>query len=107
MQPMTQALVSIGLFVLLLALVPIGLKWLQARSAAGGAGVGAGSRVISAVAVGPHQRVVTVEVGPEGARVWLTLGVTAQTINCLHSAALDPNKQAGSAQAAQLAPSQM
>jgi flagellar protein FliO/FliZ len=92
MQPMTQALVSVGLFVLLLAVVPFGLKWLQARSAAGGAGVGAASRVISAVAVGPHQRVVTVEVGPEGARVWLTLGVTAQAITCLHSAALESQR---------------
>lgn len=104
MQPMTQALLSVGLFVLLLALVPIGLKWLQARSAGGGAGVVAGSRVVSAVAVGPHQRVVTVEVGPEGARVWLTLGVTAQAITCLHSAALDPHRQAGLAQAVQLPP---
>lgn len=46
MQPMTQALLSIGLFVLLLALVPIGLKWLQARSAAGAGGVLVASRVI-------------------------------------------------------------
>jgi len=103
MQPMTQALVSVGLFVLVLALVPFGLKWLQARSAVGSVGVAAASRVISAVAVGPHQRVVTVEVGPEGARVWLTLGVTAQTITCLHSAALD-HRQAGLAQATQNPP---
>ena len=100
MQPMTQALLSVGLFVLLLALVPFGLKWLQARTAAGGAGAGAASRVISAVAVGPHQRVVTVEVGPEGARVWLTLGVTAQAITCLHSAALEPQRPANVAPAA-------
>lgn len=102
MQPMTQALVSVGLFVLLLALVPFGLKWLQARTAAGGAGAGAASRVISAVAVGPHQRVVTVEVGPEGARVWLTLGVTAQAITCLHSAVLDPCRPSTLAQADQV-----
>ncbi len=99
MQPMTQALLSVGLFVLLLALVPTGLKWLQARAAGGGAGMVAASRVVSAVAVGPHQRVVTVEVGPEGARVWLTLGVTAQSITCLHSAALDPQRPAGHAPA--------
>jgi flagellar protein FliO/FliZ len=43
------------------------------------------SKIVSAVAVGPHQRVVTVEVGPEGARTLLVLGVTAQTISCLHS----------------------
>jgi flagellar protein FliO/FliZ len=40
--------------------------------------------VLSAVAVGPQQRVVTVEVGPEHARTWLVLGVTAQQVSCLH-----------------------
>lgn len=86
---MTQTLISVGLFVVLLALVPVGLKWVQRRVVAGGVAATSVSRVVSAVAVGPHQRVVTVEVGPEGARVWLTLGVTAQTITCLHSAAVD------------------
>ena len=42
------------------------------------------SRVLSQVAVGPHQRVVTVEVGPEHCRTLLVLGVTAQQVNCLH-----------------------
>jgi len=32
--------------------------------------------------------VVTVEVGPQDARVRLTLGVTAQSITCLHTAPL-------------------
>jgi flagellar protein FliO/FliZ len=86
---MTQTLISVGLFVLLLALVPIGLKWVQQRSASGASGIASASRIISAVAVGPHQRVVTVEVGPEGRRTWLTLGVTAQTITCLHSVAVE------------------
>lgn len=86
---MTQTLLSVGFFVLLLALVPLALKWVQRRTATGAAALGGASRVVSAVAVGPHQRVVTVEVGPESARVWLTLGVTAQAITCLHSAALE------------------
>ena len=60
---MTQTLISVGLFVLLLALAPLALKWVQRRSAAGAAGIASSARVISAVAVGPHQRVVTVEVG--------------------------------------------
>ncbi|WP_208507883.1 flagellar biosynthetic protein FliO, partial [Variovorax paradoxus] len=46
---------------------------------------GSASRLLSAVAVGPQQRVVTVEVGPEGARTWLVLGVTGQSITCLHT----------------------
>jgi flagellar protein FliO/FliZ len=37
------------------------------------------------MAVGPQQRVLTVEVGPENARTWLVLGVTGQTITCLHT----------------------
>ena len=89
MLTMTSTLISVGLFVFILALVPVGVKWLQAR--AGGAAVASASavRFVSAVAVGPHQRVVTVEVGPQGSRTWLTLGVTAQTSTCLHSVAVD------------------
>lgn len=98
MVPMTQTLVSVGLFVVLLALVPVALKWVQRRSVGGSTGIASASRVVSAVAVGPHQRVVTVEVGPEGSRTWLTLGVTAQAITCLHSAAIDSKTDAGSSQ---------
>jgi flagellar protein FliO/FliZ len=94
---MSQAWVSVVLFVVLLALVPLGLKWVQRRTGAGVPGSAAATKIVSAVGVGPHQRVVTVEVGPEGGRVWLTLGVTAQNITCLHilavpasSAQVDP-----------------
>ncbi len=85
---MTQAWVSVVLFVVLLALVPVGLKWVQRRTGGVVSGSAAATKIVSAVGVGPHQRVVTVEVGPEGARVWLTLGVTAQQITCLHSVAV-------------------
>ncbi|MFT6591355.1 MAG: flagellar protein FliO/FliZ [Rhodoferax sp.] len=85
---MTSTLFSVGLFLLALALLPFGLKWLQRRTAGGGSASASAARVVSAVAVGPHQRVVTVEVGPEGARTWLTLGVTAQNISFLHSEAV-------------------
>jgi flagellar protein FliO/FliZ len=106
MSPMTQTLISVGIFVVLLALVPVGLRWVQRRAAGGGAAMTSTSRIISAIAVGPHQRVVTVEVGPEGGRTWLTLGVTAQTITCLHSAAVESKMNSGSAQAIQSAPVQ-
>ncbi len=89
MAPMTATLISVGLFVVLLALVPVALKWVQQRSARGASGGALASKIISAVAVGPTQRVVTIEVGPVGARTWLTLGVTAQTITCLHSEVVD------------------
>lgn len=96
MSPMTPTLISVGLFVVLLALVPVALKWVQRRAVGGGSSIAAASRVISAIAVGPHQRVVTVEVGPEGSRTWLTLGVTAQAITCLHSAAVETKTGMGS-----------
>jgi flagellar protein FliO/FliZ len=85
---MTPSLFLMALFVLAIALIPYGIKWLKKRSALGGMGPMDASRLVSAVAVGAHQRVVILEVGPPHARVWLTLGVTASTINCLHKSAL-------------------
>ena len=81
---MTQTLVIVVLFVVAMAALPWLVRRVQLRHAAGGATGGAASRVLSALAVGPQQRVVTVEVGPEGARACLVLGVTAQSITCLH-----------------------
>jgi flagellar protein FliO/FliZ len=81
---MTQTLLVVVLFVAAMAALPWLVRRVQQRHAAGTAGVGAASRVLSAVAVGPQQRVVTVEVGPENARTWLVLGVTAQHVSCLH-----------------------
>lgn len=81
---MTQSLVSVGVFLAILVCLPFALKWLKQRYGGGTVEDSGQSRFISALAVGPHQRVVTVEVGPEGRRFWLTLGVTAQSITCLH-----------------------
>lgn len=90
---MTQSLVSVGVFLALLACLPLAIKWWKQRSGDVARDSGGQARVVSAVAVGPHQRVVTVEVGPESARILLVLGVTAQTINCLHSALMvSPDK---------------
>ncbi len=83
---MTQSLLSVGIFIGLLACLPWAVKWLKQRNALGQLTGGHQAIVVSAVAVGPHQRVVTVEVGPDGERVRLTLGVTAQSITCLHTA---------------------
>lgn len=87
---MTQTLVVVVLFVGAMALLPWLVRRVQQRQAAGGATSGGAARVMSAVAVGPQQRVVTVEVGPEHARTWLVLGVTAQNISCLHAQPLSP-----------------
>lgn len=83
---MTQSLLTIVVFIALLACVPYAVKWAKQRAMGGLQPSQSQAKFISAVAVGPHQRVVIVEVGPEDARVWLTLGVTAQTIQCLHTA---------------------
>lgn len=82
---MVQGWLSVALLVVLLAMLPIGLKWVQRRVGGTTEIQSATTKVISAIAVGPHQRVVTVETGPHDARVWLTLGVTNQQITCLHS----------------------
>jgi flagellar protein FliO/FliZ len=81
---MTQTLILVVLFVAAMAMLPWLVRRLQQRQAGGMAASGASSRVLSAVAVGPHQRVVTVEVGPDHARTVLVLGVTAQQVSCLH-----------------------
>lgn len=81
---MAQTLVVIVLFVGAVAMLPWLVRRIQQHKAGGNTSTGAASRVLSAIAVGPSQRVVTIEVGPEDARTWLVLGVTAQQINCLH-----------------------
>lgn len=81
---MTQTLLVVVMFVAAMACLPWVVRRLQLRQTAAAGAAGMSSRVVSAVAVGPQQRVVTVEVGPPSERLWLVLGVTAQQINCLH-----------------------
>jgi flagellar protein FliO/FliZ len=85
---MTPTLFIVALFVVAIALIPYGIKWLKQKLASGGLGAIDASRIVSAVAVGANQRVVTLEVGPSHARVWLTLGITPTAINCLHKSPL-------------------
>ena len=80
-----QSLLLVGALVLVIAMLPLAIKWFQTRAGQGASVAGAGGRVLSAVAVGPQQRVITVEVGPVDAPVCLVLGVTQQSISCLHS----------------------
>lgn len=87
---MTQSLWSVGIFLAVIVCLPFVVKWFKERAGGDIRHVAGQSKVVSVVAVGPHQRVVTVEVGPPGARVWLTLGVTAQSITCLHTVAAGP-----------------
>ena len=83
---MTQSLITVVLFIALLGAMPFALRRLQQhRLGAAGVDLGSASKLLSTVALGPQQRVVTVEVGPQGARTWLVLGVTGQAITCLHA----------------------
>lgn len=81
---MSQTLLVVVLFVAAMAALPWLVRRVQQRQAGSGMAAGAASKVLSAIAVGPHQRVVTVEVGPESFRTVLVLGVTAQQVSCLH-----------------------
>jgi flagellar protein FliO/FliZ len=91
----SQTLLSVVLFIAVLAALPWAIRWLQRRTQGGMTPAGLSSRLVGALAVGPQQRVVTVEVGPPHARTWLVLGVTAQSVNLLHSMPADAPDFAG------------
>nr|WP_255662577.1 flagellar biosynthetic protein FliO [Acidovorax sp. D4N7] len=80
---MSQTLLAVLAFVAVIAALPWLVRRMQQRQALARGG-DVSTRVLSAVAVGAHQRVVTVEVGEGAQRTRLVLGVTAQQINCLH-----------------------
>jgi flagellar protein FliO/FliZ len=82
---MTQSLILIFVFVGLLACMPMAINRLKKRYGLTQLGPTHESRVVSVVAVGPQQKVVTVEVGPPEGKVWLVLGVTAHSVNHLHT----------------------
>ncbi|MET1116519.1 MAG: flagellar biosynthetic protein FliO [Comamonas sp.] len=80
---LSQTLLAVLAFVAVIAALPWAVRRMQQRQALA-RGSDISTRVLSAVAVGAHQRVVTVEVGEGAHRTRLVLGVTAQQINCLH-----------------------
>ena len=81
---MTQTFVVVLFFISAVATLPWLIRYVQQRQTKAAGTAGTPSRVLSAIAVGPQQRIITVEVGPEHARTCLVLGVTAQQITCLH-----------------------
>jgi len=82
---MTQTMFPVLVFVVLLAFVPFALRAWQKRFQGRSYHAGQDVKLVSAIAVGSQQRVVTVEVGPAQARTWLVLGVTPQQVTCLHT----------------------
>lgn len=81
---MFQTLALLVLFIGAVAALPWLVRRWQQRQGAGRVGGGLSAKVLSTVAVGPTQRVVTVEVGDDAHKTCLVLGVTAQQIQCLH-----------------------
>lgn len=81
---MAQSWYAVSIFLALLISAPFLIKWFKLGKGMRGEDATHQSRLVSTVAVGPQQKVVTLEVGPEGARAWLVLGVTAQQVTCLH-----------------------
>ncbi|ABM93536.1 FliO/MopB family protein [Methylibium petroleiphilum] len=73
-------------FVVIVAAIPLAL-WLLKRTPYGAAmsQANALTRTVGSMALGPHQRIVTVEVGQGEERRWLVLGVTPQSITALHT----------------------
>jgi len=95
---MTQTLLLVIVFVVAIASLPWLVRRVQQRQGRLAGSSTAAPRVLSAIAVGPHQRVVTVEIGGNGERTTLILGVTPQSIRCLHTqvSRVDPGADAGS-----------
>jgi flagellar protein FliO/FliZ len=87
---MTQSLILVGLFLCMLVSLPFLIELLKKRYGLKLPGISGPTRLVSTLSLGPQQKVVTVEVGPSNARVWLVLGVTAQSIQCLHTTTAEP-----------------
>ena len=85
---MSQQAIYIAVFLVAIACLPWLTKWLVGRNALGKGATGAATKIVSVVAVGPSQRVVTIEAGPEHDRLYFILGVTSQHITCLHRCSL-------------------
>lgn len=80
-----SSLVWVVLFIGAIAALPwLVRRWQRGHGGSAATGSAPGSRILSSVALGPQQRVVTLETGTAEQRVVLVLGITAQQINCLH-----------------------
>lgn len=96
----TSSLLALFLMISALAALPWVLRrWQQRQQGLHGAD-SVSTKVLSAVAIGPGQRVVTVEVGQGTEKTRLVLGVTAQHIQCLHVLGQPATAQPATAQPA-------
>lgn len=96
---MSEALLPLLLFVLVLGCLPWLVNWARRRWMPGATGAAGALRVVSAVAVGPRQRIVMLEFGPVERRLHLTVGVTEQAITRLHLGPAVPSATVGASPA--------
>ena len=100
---MWPTLILVALFVAAMACLPWLVRRLQQKNLLPrGMGMARGAtpvpaQVLGSLAIGPQQRVVTVQVGEGDEAVRLVLGVSTQQIQCLHVL----KEQSASAQVAQ------
>ena len=100
---MWPTLILVALFVAAMACLPWLVRRLQQKNLLPrGMGMARGAtpvpaQMLGSLAIGPQQRVVTVQVGEGDEAVRLVLGVSAQQIQCLHVL----NAQSAYAQVAQ------
>ena len=80
----TSSLLVLLIMIGALAALPWLLKRWQQRQQIARTGSAVSAQVLASVAVGPSQRVVTVEVGHGAHKTCLVLGVTAHNVHCLH-----------------------
>jgi flagellar protein FliO/FliZ len=96
---MSQSWFLVGLLVAGIACLPYLLRWVQARKGHEGL-LESQAKVVSVLAIGPQQRVVTVKVSSGDKAATLVLGVTAASVSCLHKwesvGPIDPAQQLGS-----------
>lgn len=80
---MSDSLIPLVLFVGAIASLPWLVRLVQSRVGSKGA-LSAGGRVVSALAVGPQQRIVTVQISCGRQELTMVLGVTPSSVTCLH-----------------------
>src|SRR5574344_1437374 len=104
---LSASLLALAAMVVAMAALPWGLRRWQQRNQMARGVVQAQIQVLGALAVGPGQRIVTVQVQRNEQTTCLVLGVTAHNIQCLHvlgeaaqSASLTPETITPSAQSA-------
>jgi flagellar protein FliO/FliZ len=95
----TSSALPVFWFVAIVAMIPVALLLLKRSPVGARLGAGGAAIVGSPTALGPHERIVTVEVGEGDDKRWLVLGVTPHSIHTLHVLTRAPQAPAAAATA--------